>query len=76
MDKYSRFVRPVFLIEGGNYLMLEPGYNGRDRVIKSVTFTAYDSCPAFVIVCTEYGDKQRCPREALFINNQPSTRTQ
>jgi hypothetical protein len=44
MEKNGRYVRPVFfLIEGGNYLLLEPGQNSHDRVFSQVTLTAYDS---------------------------------
>ena len=76
MDIDSRLVRPVFLIEGGNYLMMEAGYNGHDRKFSPVTFAAYDACPAFVIVRNEYGDKRRCPREALYINNYLTSQVQ
>jgi hypothetical protein len=76
MDKDSRLVRPVFLIEGGNYLMLEAGHNGHDREFSLVTLAAFDACPAFVIVRNEYGDKRRCPREALYINNHLSSQAQ
>lgn len=76
MDEDTRYVRPVFLIEGGNYLRLEAGHNGHDFVVSKVTFTAYDACPAFVIVRNEYGDKQRCPRECLYINNHLPSQVQ
>jgi hypothetical protein len=31
-----------------------------------VTFLAYDPCPAFVIVQTRAGERQRCLREQLY----------
>lgn len=76
MENGSKFVRPVILIEGGNYLMVEPENNGSERVYRPVTLAAYDACPAFVIVRNEFGDKQRCPRESLFINNHLTFQTQ
>jgi hypothetical protein len=76
MDQYTYLVRPVNLIEGADYLLLEPGHKGEGKVFKPVRLTAYDACPAFVIVLTEYGKKQRCPRESLFIANQSGLRAQ
>jgi hypothetical protein len=66
MAHTSELTQPSTLIHGGNYLLLERREGGRKQVLTPVKFTAYDPCPAFVIVATEIGNKQRCPRDALY----------
>lgn len=76
MDHQRQFVRPVVLVEGSGYLMLETSGREQNEILRPVVLTAYDPCPAFVIVRTEYGQKQRCPREAIFSTNPISSNPQ
>lgn len=66
MEHVSRLERPRTFEEGGMYVLLERGEKGRDQVLTPVRFSAYDPCPAFVIVRTEVGKKRRCLREEIF----------
>ena len=67
MEHVSRLERPRTFEDGGEYVLLERGEKGRDQVLTPVRFSAYDPCPAFVIVRTEVGRKRRCLREELFV---------
>lgn len=53
--------------ENGNvYLYRERGPDGHRRAPSVVKFVNYDPCPAFMIVYTLDGFRQRCLREDLF----------
>ena len=54
---------PQTLIEGREYLLLEKSQNGSRAKQFVVTFVAYTSCPAIVVVQSSHGIRQRCLSE-------------
>ncbi len=66
MENDSRLEHPRTFKDGEEYFLLERVENGHDQVLTPVRFSAYDPCPAFVIVRTEAGQKRRCLREQVF----------
>ena len=65
MEPKVDLVRPATFEQGREYYWLERQTNGVKAIPVPVRFTAYDPCPAFVIVSTEMGRKWRCPRDAV-----------
>ena len=64
MENDFRPIRPSTFLDGEEYLLKELLEN--EPVLVPVTFIAYDSCPAFVIVRNS-GGRLRCLREDLFV---------
>jgi hypothetical protein len=56
---------PQTLLEGQAYLLSEKGQNEMKAMRTLVTFVAYTSCPAMVVVQSSDGKRRRCPREGL-----------
>jgi hypothetical protein len=58
------------LEERSQYLLRERSANGGKGkpqwIYKAIQLAAYDPCPAFVIVQTEFGRRWRCLREDIF----------
>ena len=67
METMLELVRPDTYIEGRDYLWLERRENGSHQPLVLVKFLKYDSCPVFVIVLKESGQRIRCLREELFL---------
>jgi hypothetical protein len=64
MTKQSK--QPASFEEGKIYYHRERQTNGGEPPLQPVTFLAYDSCPALVIVRNDEGDRRRCPRDEIF----------
>jgi hypothetical protein len=68
METFSSLTRPETFDINREYFIVERRGNGRQQSVLPVRFYAYDPCPAFIIVCTQMGDKLRCSRDELFIH--------
>jgi hypothetical protein len=67
MERASGLTQPQTFEYGGTYLLLDAKEGAKKPSLTPVKFAAYDPCPAFVIVHTEVGKKQRCLRERVFL---------
>jgi hypothetical protein len=67
MQRTSDLTQPQSFEYGGTYLLLEAKEGARKPSFTPVKFAAYDPCPAFIIVHTEVGKKQRCLRERVYL---------
>ena len=56
---------PQTLIEGHEYLLLEKNHNGTKSRQSMVTFVAYTSFPAVIVVRSGDGVRHRCLRKCL-----------
>ena len=65
--------RPQTLELGKLYLHRERLLNSMHQDPAVVMFSSYTACPAFVIVQDNSGEKKRCPRDDLFVLNDPGS---
>ena len=63
------YVRPDMLIEGVDYVWLEPHPCENHAVKETVRFVGYAPCPATVIVQDNKKRRLYIPRTNLFLNN-------
>jgi hypothetical protein len=66
MAELRSWSRPATLIPGAAYLWMRIGYGQAPPETASVRFLSYDNCPAFAIIATPAGGRQRCPRDELY----------
>ena len=65
MNPPNLLTYPQTLIAGREYLLLEKSQNESKAKQSVVTFVAYTSCPAIVVVRSSHGNRQPCLRECL-----------
>jgi hypothetical protein len=63
----ENLIQPETLDISRKYLRLDRPGSRIDPVINTITFIAYDSCPAFVVVQDLVGIKFRCPRDEIYL---------
>ena len=68
MISQNSLTRPNTLIEGQVYLLFEKNGSNEEVTYTQVTFVAYTSCPAVVIVQDRDGKNKRCVRDSLLVN--------
>jgi hypothetical protein len=66
MAELRSWSRPATLTPGAAYLWLRSGYGQTPPETAAVRFLSYDNCPAFAIIATPAGGRQRCPRDELY----------
>ena len=66
-ERDNNYVRPDYLSEGKNYLLLERQSYGDRLVQETVQFVSYTACPATVIVLDSKNHRFCIPRDRLFI---------
>ena len=66
MQQVTDLTRPRSFQDGREYMILDGSKNAQGIELIPVKFSAYDPCPAFVIVSSEMGKRWRCPRNEIF----------
>jgi hypothetical protein len=74
MKIHHHLQRPETFKPGAPYLRIEHAVVCKEPLVQTVSFVCYDPCPAFIIVRSGDGLRQRCPR-AEFYNFQPACET-